>query len=82
MAAKMKLMKMLQEIRGFAEITQRLPQQRPPGLFIMQMRSHVLQTTVTRRRRTIAIQMLETPNIPDAVKIRHVPTVVIQPAAQ
>ena len=82
MAAKMKLMKMMQEIRGFAEITQRRPQQRPPGLFIMQMRSHVLQTTVPRRRRAIAIQMMEGPNIPDAVKIRFVPAMPAQVAAQ
>jgi hypothetical protein len=71
MAAKMRIMKMLQEIRGLAEITQRRPQRRQPGLFLMQLRSHVTHTTGARRKHTIAVDMLDHPDIPHPVKITH-----------
>jgi hypothetical protein len=71
MAAKVRIMKLLQEIRGFAEITQRRPQPRQPGLFLIQLRSHVTQTTGVKRKQTIAIDMLEQPDIPHPVKIVH-----------
>src|SRR6266478_7850943 len=71
MAAKVRIMKMLQEIRGLAEITHRRPQPRKPGLFLIQLRSHVTHTTGVRRRQTIAVDMLERPDIPHPVKITH-----------
>ncbi len=80
MATKMKIMKLLQEIRGFAEITNRRPQPRSPGLFIVQLRSHMLQTTGPRRKRNIAIDMLNHPDIPSPVKITHVKPTGIAPA--
>jgi hypothetical protein len=77
MAAKVRIMKLLQEIRGFAEITQRRPQPRQPAaLFLIQLRSHVFHTTATKRKQTIAVDMLEHPDIPHPVKITH-----LQPAA-
>jgi len=71
MAAKVRIMKLLQEIRGLAEITNRRPQPRKPGLFLIQLRSHVTHTTGVRRRQTIAVDMLERPDIPHPVKIIH-----------
>jgi len=71
MATKIKMMKLLQEIRGFAQITNRRPQPKPPGLFLMQLRSHVLQATSSRRRLTIPIDLQEPPDIPHPVKITH-----------
>ena len=64
-------MKMLQEIRGFAQITNRRPQSKPPGLFLMQLRSNFHRNPVPRQRLVIPIEMLEPPDIPHPVKIIH-----------
>ncbi len=72
MAAKMKMMKLLQEIRGLAELTNRRPQPRPLGLFLVQMRSHITQTSNQNRKRSIAIGGPAPTDIPHPVKITHV----------
>jgi len=72
MATKIKIMKMLQEIRGLAEITSRRPMPRQPGLFLIQLRSHVQNATQTRRKQTITVDVLEAADIAHPVKIRHV----------
>jgi hypothetical protein len=71
MATKIKLMKLLQEIRGLAQITQRRPQPKASGLFLVQLRSHLNQATPLRRRFVIPIQQHEPPDIPNPVKITH-----------
>lgn len=71
MAAKMKMMKLIQEIRGLAELTNRRPQPRPTGLFLVQMRSHISQTSVQNRKRNITIEGPSTTSIPQSVKITH-----------
>ena len=81
MAAKVRIMKMLQEIRGLAEITQRRPQPRQPGLFLIQLRSHVTHTTAGRRKQTIAIDMLEPADIPHPVKIIHLRPTPVPPVS-
>jgi hypothetical protein len=81
MAAKVRIMKLLQEIRGLAEITNRRPQPRQPGLFLIQLRSHVTHTTGARRRQTIAIEMLERPDIPHPVKITHLRPAPVPPVS-
>ncbi len=68
MATKVKLMKLLQEIRGYAQISQRRQQPKPPGLFLLQLRSHLNQPA-RRRRLSVPIQMHENPDIPNPVKI-------------
>jgi hypothetical protein len=65
-------MKLLQEMRGFAEVTNRLPQPRQPGLFLMKLRSHFGPSAVPKRKRVIAIQMQERLDLPHPVKITHV----------
>ncbi len=72
MAAKMKMMKLVQEIRGLAELTNRRPSTRTPGLFLVQMRSHLSQTTLQSRKRNIAIDGPTISDIPHPVKITHV----------
>ena len=72
MAAKIRIMKMLQEMRGLAEVTNRRPPPRQPGLFLVQLRSHVYQTSQPKRKQTIAVDGLEGIDIPHPVKIRHV----------
>ena len=81
MAAKVRIMKLLQEMRGFAEVTNRLPQPRQPGLFLMKLRTHFGQGALPSRKRVITIEMHDRPDIPDPVKITHVkgnplPTVI------
>jgi len=63
------MMKLLQELRGFAQLSQRRPQPKQPGLFLMQLRTHLSQTTSARRKLVIPIQMHELPDIPTEVKI-------------
>lgn len=72
MAAKLKMLKLLQEIRGFAEIINRCPPPRSPELLFTQMRSHVIQAVLPRRRLDIATDAQEHPDIPHPVKINHV----------
>ena len=72
MAAKIKIMKMLQEIRGLAEVTNRRPAPKQPGLFLIQLRSHVQNATQTRRKQTIAVNGLDGVEIAHPVIIRHV----------
>ena len=65
-------MKLLQELRGFAEVTNRQPQPRQPGLLLMKLRSHFGPSAVPKRKRIIIIQMHERPDLPHPVKITHV----------
>ncbi len=71
MAAKIQIMKLLQEMRGFPEVTNRRPQPRTPGLFLLQMRSHLLQATGLKDKRTISVDMQTRPDLPHPIKIKH-----------
>jgi hypothetical protein len=73
MATKVRLLKMFQEMRGLAQITQRHPTPRLPGLFLLQLRSHLAHTTATRAKRVIPVEVQERPDISHPVKINHVP---------
>jgi hypothetical protein len=74
-------MKLLQEMRGLAEMTRRHPAPRPSALFLMQLRSHMTATSQSKRRLIITVGSRETPNIPDPVTITHVqPTRPGEPA--
>jgi hypothetical protein len=69
MATTMKLIKVLQEIKGIAQITNRRPAPRPPLLYLMALRSKA--TPAINSRRKLAV---ETATIPTAapIKINHV----------
>jgi hypothetical protein len=69
MATKMKLIKMLQEAKGFAQITNRRPAPRPPLLYLMELRSQNNQPHTPRRRLTIESEAMRAP-LP--IKINHV----------
>lgn len=71
MATKIKMMKLLQELRGMAEITNRRPQPKSPGIFLMQLRAHVTSATLPRRRLVIPVELKDRPDIPSPVKITH-----------
>lgn len=71
MATKMKLLKMMQEVKGIAQITNRRPAPRPPLLYLMQLRTQEAQTHTPRRRVAIEAAALTAP-LP--IKINHVKT--------
>ena len=72
MATKMNVVKLLQEIRGFADIANRRPQPRSPGLFLMQIRPHVLRPVVPKRKLEIHIEAQAHQDAPLPVRITHV----------
>lgn len=69
MATKMKLLKMLQEVKGLAQITNRRPGPRPPLLYLMQLRTQGAQTHTPRRRVAIEAPAIAAPM---TIKINHV----------
>lgn len=71
MATKVRLMKMLQEMRGFSEIARRYPSPKAPALYAIQLRSHVHESSHPRRKITIAVDLKDGPAIPAPVKITH-----------
>ena len=81
----MKILRLLQEISGLAEITHRRPQGRQPGLNLIAMRAKTAHAG-PRRKHIIAVHHSEIPEFPDPVKITHVPVpgteLVVRAAAQ
>ena len=72
MATKVKMMKFLQEVRGLAEMNRLEPLPKPSALFLMQLRAHVRETSQSRRRLVITIDLKDNPDIPDPVKITFI----------
>ena len=72
MAAKIRMLKLLQEIRGFADIANRRPPPRSPGLLLTQIRSHVIQATLPKRRLSVKMDVQDHLDLPRPVKINHV----------
>jgi hypothetical protein len=72
MANKAMLMKLLQESRGYEQITNRRPTPRPIALYLMQLRAHA-QAQGPQRRLTITAEWPAHANAPVPVKIKHLP---------
>ena len=71
MAAKIKLLKMLQEVKGLAQITNRRPAPRPPMIYLMQLRTQNTPPNVPKRR--LAIEKgNDTSHVPLPIKINHI----------
>jgi hypothetical protein len=66
------MLKLLQEIRGFADIANRRPQPRSPGLMLAQFRSHVIQAALPKRKLSVRTDVQDRLDIPHPVKINHV----------
>jgi hypothetical protein len=71
MATKVNMLKMLQQARGMAEITNRRPQHRPLGPLMLEMRFSSSKAASARRKRIIRIKMQSPLDIPHPVKIKH-----------
>lgn len=72
MATKIKLMKLLQEMRGFSEMGRRPSAHRPSTLYLLQLRSHLTETSRSKRRLIVAVDLRDTLNIPHPVKINYI----------
>lgn len=71
MATKMKVLKMLQEVKGFALITNRRPAPRPPILYLMQLRNHPAPPHLPKLRLTVETDAKAIANGPLPIKINH-----------
>lgn len=72
MATKLNVMKFLQESRGFSEIKSPRFGRNKSALFLLQLRSHISQTSHSRRRLVITVNLKDQPDIPHPIQIRHV----------
>lgn len=72
MATKIKVLKLLQEIKGYAQITNRRPAPRPPMLYLMQLRAHSAPPDLPRLRLTVETDVRAFANGPLPIKINHV----------
>lgn len=72
MATKIRLMKLLQEVRGYAQITNRRPAPRQPTLYLMQLRERSGQVQSPKRRLSVTTDIKDAANTPLPIKIHHV----------
>ena len=66
------MLKLLQEMRGFAESATRRPSPQSPALILMQMRSHVIQAALPKRKLRVQMDVQDRLNISYPVKISYV----------
>lgn len=71
MANKMKMLTLLQEMRGYAQVTNRQSAPRPSVLFLMKMRAQSIRASAPRRRLAISVTAGSSVNVPLPVKITH-----------
>ena len=69
MAAKLKLMKYLQEARVLADITNRRPMPRSPMLYLIQLRSQTHELSPPKRQLVISVDLNGDSETPQPVKI-------------
>jgi hypothetical protein len=81
MATKLKLMKMLQEMRGFSEISHRQPTPNSPILYTIQLRNHMYETSHPRRKLVISVDLNDQANSPHPVTITHIRPSLVEEGA-
>ena len=74
MAARVLMMKLIQELHGLAEFTNRRPQPQSPLLAMIQLRARMSQGKLPPRRHSLPIQVTELADLPHPVKITHLGT--------
>ena len=72
MATRIKLMKLLQEMHAFAEMGRRRPSAKPAPLFLLQLRSHMAETSRARRRLVVRVDLTDSLDLPHPVRISHI----------
>lgn len=73
MATKVKIMKMVQEIRGLAELATLQPAPKASTLYLMQLRSRQMAERNVRHHLAIRFDLNEMTTLPDPVKITFLP---------
>ena len=72
MATTTKISKMLQAVKGYAQVTNRRPPPRPPLLYLMQMRAQLAPAEFPRHRLPVTTDMKAFATGPLPIKINHV----------
>lgn len=72
MATKATLMKLLQESRGYEQITNRRPTPRPIVLYLMQLRAQATPMNAPKQRLAITAEWQNGNETPLPVKINHI----------
>jgi hypothetical protein len=72
MATKIKLLKLLQEMHAFAEMTRRRPAPKSSPLYLLQLRSHLAETSRPKRRLMVSIDLKDSLEMPHPVRITHI----------
>lgn len=70
MATKMNMLKLLQEMRGFSEMSRLQPLPKPSALYLMQLRTR--EASRAKRRLEIAFDLQDIATLPTPVLIKHV----------
>jgi hypothetical protein len=71
MAARMNMLKLLQETEGFATFSSRRPQNRPAPALILQFRPMRFRANPSTARRTLRIDVQEPVDVGTRVPIRY-----------
>ncbi len=71
MATRINMLKLLQEVRGFAQFATQPAEPRPTSPLLLQFRGPRTRKAAAKRRRVIRIDMQEAPDIPRPVPIVH-----------
>jgi hypothetical protein len=72
MAMKLKMIRLISEYRGYAEVTNRRPKPKRPFLYLLQMRAQSSQVSAEKRRLVVESAEQAVLNAPLPVKINHV----------
>ena len=72
MATKATLLKLLEESRGYEQITNRRPTPRPIVLYLMQLRAQHSHSHAPRQQLIIATEWPANGNEPLPIKIKHI----------
>ena len=73
MATKMNMLKLLQEVRGFAQFASRPAEPRPAGPLLLGFRGPSRRRRASRQKQILKIHMKEPTDIPHPVRITHLP---------
>lgn len=65
-------MKLLQEMNALADMGRRHSAPRTSPLFLLQLRTHLAETSRSRRRLVISVDLKDSLDMPHPVRINHV----------
>jgi hypothetical protein len=67
----MKILRLMQEIHGMAEVTNRRPPARTTAALALQIHPPAFRKSIARQKRTLRISIQDPPDIPQEVEIIH-----------